>query len=117
MLIFVYGTLKGGFCNHGVLGDATFMGNYTTPPVYRMFDLGAFPAISLDGTTAIIGEVYEIDNLDRVDVLEGYPTLYDRSEIPTNFGMAWVYHYEWGESDYHFIQKGSPQIIENGFWK
>lgn len=107
MKLFVYGTLKLGYCNHRVLGDAVFLGNFTTDSVYSMYDLGSYPSVSLEGTTAIVGEVYEISDLTSVDMLEGYPTFYNRSEIETDFGLAWIYHYLPMHGD----------IIANGFWK
>ncbi len=113
MQLFVYGTLKRGFHNHYVLGDAKFIGDYITKPVYTMLDIrGAFPALRLGGTTAIIGEVYDINDLELVDQLEGYPTLYDRSEIATDYGNAWVYHFDFNNP----LAIGSTKI-EDGNWK
>ena len=45
------------------------------------------------GTSAVTGEVYRItsDDLQRLDVLEEYPDSYQRTELETPYGSAWVY--------------------------
>lgn len=110
MLIFTYGTLKKGFHNHSVLGKAAvYIGHHTTKPCYTMYDLGFYPAISLLGNTAIVGEVYEVSDLENIDRLEGYPHFYNRIEIETKYGLAWVYHLVDDNIRY--------KVIESGEWK
>lgn len=92
MRVFVYGTLKRYQCNHYYLMNAELLGEFITPPEYTMYDLGAFPGVSLNGTDRIMGEVYEVEDLKPIDRLEGYPTLYNRTEIYTPFGKAWMYY-------------------------
>ncbi len=94
MKVFVYGTLKAGFSNSALLDDATLVGADILAPEYTMYDLGAFPAVSIGGTTPITGEVWEVDDftMSRLDTLEGYPHFYNRSLIPTAHGEAWLYH-------------------------
>lgn len=86
---FVYGTLKRGRGNHGVLGNATFLGEaVTVDKNFTMFD-GGFPFVSVgfddeDAKGAIVGELYETLNKDiarNLDRLEGYPHLYDKREV------------------------------------
>ena len=105
--VFVYGSLKKGFANHGILSNAKFIGKYVTEPSYTMYDLGAYPSITLDGDTSIHGEVYEVDDLYRLDVLEGCPDYYQRIEIKTKYGLAWVYYYE---------PKFAHGVIASGEW-
>ena len=107
MKLFVYGTLKKEFHNHWVLGNATFVGYHTTKPNYTMYDMGAYPSITMEGNTAIVGEVYELESLDHCDQLEGYPMFYDRTEIETEYGLVWVYHYF----------PSNRKVIETGIWK
>ena len=110
--IFVYGTLKKGHGNwHYILKNhSLFMGEHTTEPVFTMIDLGAFPGVLADGDTRIKGEVFEIDDetMRRVDSLEGYPEFYNRQQIETQFGPAWMYYL--GDS-----YRGYRQV-ENGEW-
>jgi gamma-glutamylcyclotransferase (GGCT)/AIG2-like uncharacterized protein YtfP len=115
MKLFVYGTLKKGFCNHHVLGNAKFIGAYTTQPRYTMYDMGAYPAIRLDGKTSIVGEVYEINDLELVDSLEGYPVLYDRTEIETDFGVAWVYYFNIRTGQYYYRPRFQKEM-NTGLW-
>ena len=95
--VFVYGTLKKGFPNHHVLGEqAEYVGGASTHESFTLIDLGAFPALSLGGDVKdqvpISGEVYKVPNLAALDRLEGYPHFYDRMQINTTQGLAWVYH-------------------------
>lgn len=48
-----------------------------------MVDVGAFPAIALGGSTAIVGEIYRVDDhgLRALDLLEDVPSLYRRVEM------------------------------------
>lgn len=94
-LVFVYGTLRKGEVNHYLLDSASYCGAHTTLPKFQMNDLGAYPGVTLGGTVSIVGEVYEIDRRQfaHLDQLEGYPQLYDRQLIPTEWGKAWIYLY------------------------
>ena len=110
-LVFVYGTLKEGFSNHHVLGEMRkLIGEATTvASTFSMLDLGAFPAVSLEGGTTIKGEVYSIPNLKRVDSLEGYPHFYNRMEVETTMGSAWMYFVK--DGDYPM-----NEVIPSGEW-
>lgn len=95
--VFVYGSLKEGFHNHCVIKDS---GGKLLAKDYRldgfsMFSLRAFPAIVPNHVDSVYGEIYEVDDLEYTDYLEGYPHFYDRKEVETEFGKAWVYfHHE-----------------------
>lgn len=91
--LFVYGTLKEGHYNNYLLESTTAkkVGTTITEPAYTMISLGPFPAVCEGGTTAIKGEVYKVDSLEPIDTLEGYPVLYDRILINTEYGAAWMY--------------------------
>lgn len=93
MRVFVYGTLLNGESNHGWLKGASYLGQWTTPPLFRLVDLGPYPVLSPGGRTAVSGEVYRISRLilQRLDVLEAYPSEYQRRLIGTPWGRAWVY--------------------------
>ena len=112
MLVFVYGTLMSGQYNNPWLEDCTLLGDFTTPPCYTMVNLGAFPAVLLGGDTAITGEVWEApdDILNSLDVLEGYPLLYNRTLINTTHGYAWMYYNPREELN-------NDPIITNGKWR
>ena len=108
--VFVYGTLRIGGSNHFLLEGTELLGNHKTPPVYFMVDLTGCPAVLLEGTTAITGEVYQVDDetLAELDALEGYPWNYYRQRIQTEWGEAWVYIYNDCDSVF-------PEII-SGNW-
>jgi len=73
MNIFVYGTLRRGQCRASVLAEQRFVGEYKTAPNYRMFNVGAFPAlVEDDNGVSVEGEIFEVDDetlalLDRVE--------------------------------------------------
>ena len=95
MLVFVYGSLKRGFCNHGLLKDAKFIKHDQTKEAeYRMYSAGAFPMVS-NGDKHIGGELYEVAEatLDRLDRLEGHPNWYKREQVylQGHDAPAWMY--------------------------
>lgn len=72
---------------------------------------GYFPAVLENGTTAIHGEVYSIDQstFEQLDELEGFGILYDRSLTETTFGKAWIYNMK--------ELLGDNPIVETGIWQ
>lgn len=92
LLVAVYGSLRKGFGNSGLLKDSVFLGT-TDIPGFIMYSLGSFPGIMPDKDKSIFAEVYEITEatLERLDRLEGNPTFYKRELVETPYGQAWVY--------------------------
>lgn len=93
--VFVYGSLKRGFGNHGVLGAAKYLGDDQIRG-FRMYNLGAFPGIVHNPRWGdrILGELYEVDaaGLACLDRLEGHPTFYRRQPVVlASGGEAQVY--------------------------
>ena len=94
--VFVYGTLKTGYGNNHILYNAEFV-DVGTVYDYGLID-GGFPyAIYCEGMQ-VNGEVYLVKDqhtMDRLDMLEGYPTHYTRDyvQVDTERGVfnAWMY--------------------------
>lgn len=99
----VYGSLKKGFSNHGLMGtaNATFIGSATSlEPKFKMYGVGkSFPGL-VSGNSFFTGEVYElsIKNVEYyIDFLEGYPHFYTRNKINVKLNdtnevvNTWVY--------------------------
>lgn len=114
----VYGSLRKGMSNHGILEGATFLGTTKTVNNYTMYSLGGFPKVALDigGPTQIVVEIYEVDDqgLRRLHRLEGFRgfddpnNFYDLSAVDTvDFGEVLIYHIN-GEDTY--------QVVEDGDW-
>ena len=86
--VFVYGTLKKGLHNHRFLDGQRFVGEAITIDRYPLIgETFSFPyLLDLEGKGEMVnGELYEVsyENLtERLDMLEGYPTHYDRKVIP-----------------------------------
>src|SRR6266581_3851339 len=75
--VFVYGTLKRGQRNHGLLSDHQFLGLALTLPHYRLYDSGRHPALVDDpeNGVAVRGEVWQVseETLQKLDEYEGVP--------------------------------------------
>lgn len=111
--VVVYGTLMEGESNHSVMQRASgeLIGS-TAINGFNMYHLGGFPGV-LEGDGTIQVEVYEVQDMAPLDRLEGYYKdmpergLYDRMEVETEFGKAWIYTYN-----------GNPTSkIESGNWR
>ena len=101
--VLVYGTLRQGEGNHGVMQRANGVLQGTLYlDNFRMWTLhGGFPGVEYTGNEddAVFCELYSVDNMDVLDMLEGYDAhnpdrgLYNRMEVDTELGKAWVYTY------------------------
>lgn len=89
-VVFVYGTLRQGECNHGLLGHRVPLRLVRTLWAWELVDLGTYPALLPGGTTAVLGEVYEVDDdtLAELDALEGHQDYYQRQLIALDDGTA-----------------------------
>lgn len=127
--VFVYGSLRRGFHNHGHLKDLPYLGQaYTTIEKYEMRDAGggSFPVVferapKIKGKKRnpvvgkIRGEVYAVDpkTLLRLDRLEDNGTMYTRS-------MQWIFLDEQRLSDKTTIRpsiKCWMYVAEEKFWQ
>lgn len=120
-LIAVYGTLRKGFGNHRLLVNADYIGEFKTPPVYNLHNLGGFPGLKNGGNTSVVMEVYAVNEEEgrRVDALEGYtpgqtPYFYDKEMIETPFGEAGVYTYVRQLGENSLIPSGDYYLEING---
>jgi len=94
--VFVYGTLKKDNSTRGLnlWSDATYVGDAVTHDQFNLWDMGSFPAVTLKGNASISGEVWEVSDevFESLDRIEGYPEFYERTEIETAYGKAWMYY-------------------------
>lgn len=109
-LVSVYGTLKQGHPNHRLLEESELMGTTRTTPSWTMYSLGFCPCVSPHGDTAVEIEVYKVDEqvFSRLDMLEGYPSFYDRKRIDTEYGESWMYFID--------REQSNNNVIESGVW-
>ncbi len=108
--VFVYGTLRQGEHNHALLGGRVPQRFARTRPTWELVDLGSYPALLPGGTTAVLGEVYEVDDetLLALDALEEHPTFYERTVISLDDGSV-VHAYVMARervSDYESLSSG-----------
>lgn len=113
-LVAVYGSLRKGFGNSYHLDGANFLGECKTNAECTLYSLGYFPGLTFEGDTEVVLEVYQVSDrgmANSLDSLEGYPHFYNRKQIDTIYGKAWVYYME--PSD-RYIQSGTK--VESGDW-
>ena len=74
-LVFVYGTLKRGGSNHGLLAGQDFVGPARLAPGFVLYSLGDYPGLVAEAGAAdrVTGELWAVDDaaLARLDELEG----------------------------------------------
>lgn len=92
-LVAVYGSLREGEGNHRLLDGCDLLSRELSVDEFTMHSLGGFPALTA-GKSSVVIELYNVneETFARLDRLEGYPTFYNRREIPTSRGNAWVYY-------------------------
>ncbi len=114
-LVAVYGSLRCGLGNHRLLQTAVRQDDGCIRDGFRMVSLGGFPALLKDGEHhPITVEVYEVDTETRarnLDMLEGYPSFYDRELVTLIDGReCWVYFINGGRYSHH-------EPVLTGDWK
>jgi gamma-glutamylaminecyclotransferase len=83
VLLFVYGTLMRGEANAAFLAESRFLGPARTQPAYTLLDLGECPGMVRGGSTAVVGELYDVDvhTVAELDAFEGTPSPYQRESV------------------------------------
>lgn len=123
-LVFVYGTLKRGNGNHRqfLLKNGKFIGPGHTLIGFEMWSYG-FPRIAPSrGGYQVVGEMYIVESLEALDVLEGVPQHYQRkrTEVYVNGKIykPWIYvqknDHEWAWQMAQFGVRPANGMLE---WK
>lgn len=81
--LFIYGSLLRDCRNHPHLDGATFVDRTQRRREYRLLDLIGYPGLVPGGLTAVLGELYDVDDalLERLDRFEGVPHLFERRPV------------------------------------
>ena len=117
-LIFVYGTLRHAESAHDLLQDCFPVGPARTQACYTLHNMGPYPAMTDQGTTAVVGELYWIPSqrLTVLDAYEDHPRLYQRAAIQLNhaeFAVATGYLMRSSETEgFPTIPSGDWQTIQ-----
>jgi gamma-glutamylaminecyclotransferase len=94
--LFVYGTLKRGLRNHGLLAGQQFLSEACTLPHYRLYDCGPYPGMVPDQRKgrAVRGEIWRIEDAAfvRLDEFEDV-RLFVRREIEIEGASEPVFAY------------------------
>lgn len=93
MKLFVYGTLCAGQRAHHLLRGAPLVARTRTEPRFRLVDMGGYPALVAGGTTAVLGEIYDVEDslIPVLDEYEEVPALYQRVVLEVGGMKAFVY--------------------------
>lgn len=74
MKLFVYGTLKRGHGNNGLLAGEEFVKEAETAPAYKIFSNGYYPVlVPAEDGVSVKGEIWNVTNesrLRRIDSME-----------------------------------------------
>lgn len=97
--VFVYGTLRRGFCNHHYLRRAQPLGRARTRDGYAMYLFGGIPSLlRRQPGRPVVGECYRVGAgvLAGLDRLEEHPHVYRREPAPVILAdgapaTAWIY--------------------------
>lgn len=122
VFVAVYGSLRSGMENEGVnhRAGAISLGEGFTKNKYLLSQYGRayFPVVSLtEEKTPLRIEVWKTNELGltrHYDALEGYPSFYNRTQIPVVLDTgeeinAWIYHID--DKRQHGVE------VESGDWK
>jgi len=117
-LVAVYGSLRKNMHNNYTLGKSEYIGSFNSDPIFTMYSIGdRYPAVISEGSTSILMEVFSVDKevQKKLDHLEGYSESFDKNnnyynkeEIDTPYGKAFVYLFN---NDVSNLEK-----IESGDW-
>ena len=98
--LFVYGTLRRGFSNHRLLGEARWLGTAKTKGHFAMYASGVPYVVLTEHVCPIVGEVYDVAPrlLAGLDAHEGHPRWYRRVlvDVVLDGGtglQAWLYSF------------------------
>lgn len=126
--VFVYGTLKKGFSNHGIIKEI-YKECYKAEAQGKIFDYkNLFPAMII-GKGIVKGELYTFDDISkiipRIDYIEGYKgeynedNLYDRiiidAYLPDLNKTVKAYVYVFREIEDLYCEEGFT-LLESGEW-
>jgi gamma-glutamylcyclotransferase (GGCT)/AIG2-like uncharacterized protein YtfP len=95
MKVGVYGTLKRGFWNHRLLRGSDYIRDAVVSG-FRLYESGIPFAMEDEASPYPLSiEVYRVDDtiLQRLDMLEGHPTAYERKPFNVDGDEVWIYTY------------------------
>ncbi len=108
-VIAVYGSLRKGMGNHGLISHSELLETRVVNLPFKMISLGGFPGLVRDiQENEITIELYEVDQptYQRVEHLEGYPSLYDKYPFELPEYESPVEIYILNEKDGYYARKG-----------
>ena len=122
----VYGSLRTGMENEGVnhQAGAVSLGEGFTKNKYLLSQYGRayFPVVSLtEEKTTLRIEVWKTDETGltrNYDMLEGYPSFYNRTQVPVILDSgeeinAWIYHIDDKRQHGTEVESGDWKVFKN----
>lgn len=92
--IAVYGSLREGMGNSGLLNTARKLSTEVVTLPFEMIDMGGFPGlVKSEEQKQVVAEIYEVDEVTykRVERLESYPSFYTKHTVETTQGATEIY--------------------------
>lgn len=114
--VFVYGTLKKGFGNHGFLKNSKYLGTDMVDDHTLVRGIGFPYMVEMKGGD-VAGEVYEVNKatMEKLDMLEGYPSHYQKKEVEGILrGKMQAYYIDIESAPVAMLQTISLSIQKNG---
>lgn len=99
--LFVYGTLKKGKHNHGIISHCKYIGKCKLLYNHYVLKNGPLPYLCfqrryLNDYTHVYGELYKVtqNDIEMLDKFEGHPNFYKRKLIPVHLlnDNSYVYY-------------------------
>ena len=121
-LVAVYGTLKQGGSNSGVMAadGGEYIGEGETVQKFTMYGGYGFPRVVFNGPPVSTIKIHLFRITDEpfyMDSLEGHPTFFRRRQIPVRVNdktqHAWMYFHP--EVDEHQAQH--LEVVQDGYWE
>ena len=119
--VFVYGTLKQGHANNGLMETSELIEQEAYVKNMSLINARAYPFAIDKENSFVLGELYRIpkQRMALLDLLESYPTMYNRKklkiyEVRTGYriGTAWIYFVD----DKNSIERMSKQYALTNYW-
>lgn len=115
-LVAVYGSLRKGFYNHGLIAGSEYLGDDRLSNL-TLYNLGPYPGVKVQNSQGVLVEVYSVTDktLAELDKLEDFfpdrpqHSQYLRIANASIYGTVWVYIYN--------RPVESEALIPSGVWR
>lgn len=120
-----YDVLRKGLQGHNVVEKLKYVGSFHTKPSYKLYDLGSNCGMTLNGSSSVLIEVYEVtekdlENLDKLKVCfskDLKKNTFNRETISSPYGEIIVYIYNIENIEVSNNTKNKQNLIHTSDYK